>query len=246
MYNIAIIEDDKNYSELMKQYVGNFSRSKNIETDIDAFYSGTEFLASCSEKKYDIVFMDIILPEYDGLEISRRFRKINEEAVIIFVTNMAQYAINGYEVNALDFLVKPVTYINFCLKITKAIKAASSKAVSTIALKSLDDGVKLIKINRISFVESFGHHIVYHIVTDKIKKVVVEITVRDVLNAVEKKLASPKMFRCNKSYIVNLDYVVKVKEGIAFVENGTELKEIPLSRISYSEFMKRLAVVYKS
>lgn len=105
--------------------------------------------------------MDIELPDGNGMEIARRLRKTNKRTLIIFVTNLAQYAVKGYEVRAFDFVVKPVSYYNFMLKFSAALDNLELNKDTEIWIKSKEGRVRL-PASRIIYVEVLKHYLTYH------------------------------------------------------------------------------------
>ena len=121
MITIAIVEDDKKSAKILQDYILRYSEEKQEPLAVECFENGLNFIsdykASC-----DIALMDIEMPHMNGLDTARKLREFDSQIPLIFITNMAQYAINGYEVQALDFMVKPIEYFNFSLKLDKAIR----------------------------------------------------------------------------------------------------------------------------
>ena len=107
MVNIAVVEDNEREREILTEYLKRFSPQFAIEV----FSSAVIFLTDYTPK-YDIVFMDIDMPCLDGMSAAAKMRKLDDRTCLIFVTNLAKYAIKGYEVQAFDFMVKPLTYAN--------------------------------------------------------------------------------------------------------------------------------------
>ena len=119
MYNIAIIEDERDAAQLIRSYLDEYSKSSGEQFTVYEFSNAVRFLENYTAK-YDIVFMDIELPDMNGMEASRRLRMMDKDVILIFVTNMAQCAVSGYEVEAFSFIVKPATYNNFVMKLERA------------------------------------------------------------------------------------------------------------------------------
>lgn len=120
MINVAIVEDDKKAAERLSSFFSKYGAEHGIEFRTVHFESSVNFLSvySCD---YELIMMDIDMPEMNGMELVRRIRERDTEVMIIFVTNLAQYAVKGYEVDAFDFMVKPVTYAEFSMKMLRAV-----------------------------------------------------------------------------------------------------------------------------
>lgn len=128
MINIAMVEDSDSDAKVLTSYLGSYFGGEGIEYQISRYENSESFLAEC-KSGFDIVFMDIELPDGNGMDAAKKFRSIDEDAMIMFVTNMAQFAVNGYEVDAFDFIVKPVKYAAFVMKMNRAIRRLSSIAL---------------------------------------------------------------------------------------------------------------------
>lgn len=104
MIKIAIIDDEKEMSSILSNYVNKYAKEKNIDINMDIFQSSTDFLTNYSG--YDIIFMDIkIKNDIDGMETARRLRLKDSSTTLIFVTSYEQFAVKGYEVMAFDFII---------------------------------------------------------------------------------------------------------------------------------------------
>ena len=119
-YRVVIVEDEVVYLDALKDMLSSYEKEKEVAFNITAYRDIETFLAEY-RKCYDIVFMDIELPGMNGMDGARRLREADSSVVLIFVTNMAQFAVQGYEVNALDYILKPVTYKNFSVKLDRAL-----------------------------------------------------------------------------------------------------------------------------
>ena len=123
---VAIADDDARDAALLKGYVEEYCAKNSIAVLTHIFSDGLEFIRST--ENHDIVFLDIQMGKLDGLETARLLRKIGKESILIFVTNMAQFAIKGYEVDALDFIIKPANAASITYVMDKAMKRTSKNA----------------------------------------------------------------------------------------------------------------------
>lgn len=205
MINLAIVEDDIEAANLLEDFLQRYAQANDIKFNIVLFANGLSFLNGYNSN-FDIVFMDIELPDLNGMKVAQKLRLIDETVTLIFVTNMAQFAVKGYEVSALDFLVKPVTYSNFSLKIQRALKHININSDNGISVKT-DDGVKRISVNNIKYVEVMNHKLIYH-TTDG------DLQAYGQLVNIENSLCGFGFVRCNSCYLVNLRYVSSIKDFI--------------------------------
>lgn len=230
MINIAIVEDDINYQNTLKVFLERYKQERNEEYKIDIFSNALNFL---DEKKfYNIIFLDIEMPFMNGIEAAKKIRETNKNSTIIFITNMAKYAVKGYEVDAMDFLIKPVEYFNLSLKLDKAIKIQKDDSTHNILVNNSSGFMKL-DISTILFVESSLHYVIYYLEDDTIK-------VRDSMKRVEETLKKFHFAKCNNSYLVNLDKISKVQNDDIYI--GKEI--IKISRSKKKEFLDALATFY--
>lgn len=229
---IAIADDEEAMCQQLSQYAAQYSAENGLNAQIDCYRSGEALLraAETAEQPFDLVFLDIEMAQLDGMETARRLRERDSRFVLIFVTNMAQYAIQGYEVDALDFVLKPVTYASFSFRMKKALRRISSAAETLLTLK-LPEGTKLLSSSRITYVEVYAHYLLYHTPEAAYE-------VRGTMRDAQKQLEGSNFVRTGNSYLVNLQYVEEVGKTQVRVA-GVDL---PLSRNRKAEFMQRLAL----
>ena len=229
MYKLAIVEDDDSAAQQLQTYFSQYSDENSVEFDIQRFSNGVDFISDY-QSVYDIVLMDIEMPMMDGMETARRLRAIDENVILIFVTNMAQQAINGYEVNAVNFLVKPVSYFKFSHAISKVIDKIVMRHDEVITVRAKESFYRL-SVREIIYIEVYGHFLYYYTAKGKIEA-------RGSLVQTEKELEPLGFARCNDCYIVNLRYVLQFNsKGVKL--GGCE-EEIPISRRKKNEFLDKL------
>lgn len=157
---VAVVEDEKEQREQLQTYITQYAQEAGMSIEVELFPSGRELLEGYSSK-YDVILLDIEMPEIDGMETARQIRTQDEEVVLMFVTNLAQYAINGYGVGALDFVLKPVNYYTFSVRFARAIARARQRENGQILL-NLPDCVRKINTQQIYYVEVQNRMLHYH------------------------------------------------------------------------------------
>lgn len=227
MISIAIVEDERDYQEQLHRYILRYEQEYGERTELHFFTDGDEILDHYAAV-YDIIFMDVQMRRLNGMDAARRIRKLDENVILIFITNMAQYAIQGYEVSAMNYILKPIAYFPFSQELHKAVRKLKQKDEKYIAV-SQDQGLLRLNVNQISYVESFGHNLTVH--SD-----MGDYTFRGTLKEMEEKLQGAAFVKCNSGYLVNLKYVQAVKQNAAVVGGD----ELPISRSRKKEFMEAL------
>lgn len=202
MINIAIVEDDLQTKNELIAYYSKFASQHQFEINIDAFSTGEQLLFA-RHQKYDLISLDIDLPLMNGLELAKKIREKNSEVLIIFVTNLAQMAIHGYEVQAFDFIVKPLHYYSFELKLTTAFKKISNTQDYYIYVRYQSDLYR-IKSSDLLYAEIQDHYLYYHLATGE------KINQKATIKELEEQLKHLPFSRCNNSYLINLKFVESV------------------------------------
>lgn len=228
MYRIAVVDDDREFSAKLREYLEQYAKENDETFEIEVFYDGAEILKDYTPR-YELILLDIEMPVVNGMEAAQKIREMDESVVLMFITNMAQYAIHGYSVGALDFVMKPISYYPFSMKIKRALKRVQKKEIPTILLTT-SDGVKRLKVSQIYYVEIQGHMLHYYTEEG-------EFVMRGTLSSVEKMLPSSLFAKCNHWYLVNLMHVTEVRKNTTVVGNF----ELEVSRRNRAGFLKALA-----
>ena len=227
MISIAIVEDEDSSAQQMQEYLARYEAESGEVFETVRFCDGDEILENY-RAQYDIILMDVQMKFVDGMTAAEEIRKLDPEVVIIFITNMAQYAIRGYAVDALDYVLKPVSYFAFSQRLKRAIGRMKKRERRFVTVIGPGGGCKL-EVSRLLYVESQGHNLAYH--TDG-----EEITVPGTMKEAEEKLVPLGFFRINKGCLVNLENVDSVRDGCAQVAD----RLLPVSRGRKNDFMEAL------
>lgn len=224
---IAVVEDDEADYLAFKSAIERYGAENHIGFAVDRF-STADMLFTVYKPVYDMIFMDIGLPGTDGFEVSKKLREIDKTVLLIFITNMSRFAVRGYEVGAFDFIVKPIKYGNFKIKLSRAVERLNVDADRKIKIHS-QDGLRIVSVSSIAYVEVVNRSLIYH-TTDG------NIVSYGSLKNVENVLPAKCFARCNSCYLVNLRYVYAVS-GYTVTVAGDELA---VSRAKKKEFLQAL------
>ena len=228
MLEIAIVEDEESYKNTLCEYLRKYETETEEEIHISVFTDGDEIVENYAAK-FDIILMDIEMQFRNGMEAAHKIRESDTSVIIIFITNMAQYAIQGYEVDALDYVLKPISYFAFSQRIKRAVGRMKRREEHYINIVS-KNGVNKVAVSEIGWIESEGHRLTYHA-----KDQVYESTLHS-MKEIEKQLEDYNFYRCNKGYLVNLAHVKAIRDGWAILTNG----QVMISRAKKSDFQKAL------
>ena len=198
MYRVLVVEDEADEAATIKSHLERFGSARGV--DFSVTWLKTAFDLISQSGKYDLVFLDIDLPGINGMEAAQLLRIYDEVTPIIFVTNLAQYAVKGYEVDALDFMVKPVGYYDFSLRMEKALRKLSANVGRTIPVTTTD-GVRVVPFARLDYVEVRNHDLIFHVADDE------PLRVRGNLSAFERENAGGPLLRISKSVLVNMERI---------------------------------------
>ena len=179
---------------------------------------------------FDVLFMDIQLNMMTGMEAAERIRRQDSRVLIVFVTNLAQYAVEGYQVNAFDFILKPVDYNGFAMKLDRIARELEHRSDDVFVNLKTKDGYVRLNVARIAYVEVRAHDLIYHADGET-------VAVRGTLKNAASELEGRYFSLCNSCYLVNLACVKRANKTVV-LNTGEEL---PISQGKRKQFLSELA-----
>lgn len=228
MVKIAIVEDSKSYAQEMKGFIHRYEQESGENFQITVFEDGEDIVTNY-QAVYDIILMDIEMQFMDGMTAAKKIREVDEEVAIIFITNMPQYAIHGYAVNALDYVLKPISYFAFSQRLDRVISCIKKKTRNYLSIR-VKGGSKRIAMDDIYYIESQGH------VLTVFTKSGTEIT-SGTMKEMEEKLEKFHFCRCNNGYLVNLEHVDSIQNNCVIIGGSS----LTISRPRKKIFQQTLA-----
>ncbi len=221
--NIAICDDEKLQVDLLEKYVRSWTSKNNILVNIEAFYNAESFEFNWSmDKKYDILLLDIEMPGKNGVELAKRIRTEDDIIDIIFISAISDYIAEGYDVSALNYLIKPVKESKLYECLDKAMEKIP-KEEKTIIINVEGENHRIIQ-NDILYIESVGHFLEIHTVDKK-------YSTRKNIGDIEEELDNNILMKCHRSYMVGLKHIRKIGKTDILLDNN---HIIPVSRRLYS------------
>ncbi|MCQ2798669.1 MAG: LytTR family DNA-binding domain-containing protein [Bacilli bacterium] len=230
LIKIAIVEDSPEDLSNCVALLEKYSSEKGLNFDIETFNSGDSF-SMHYKSQYDFIILDINLSLSNGIDIARDIRLKDEEVIIMFATNLAKYATHGYEVDAIDFALKPLSYASFYLKLEKVMKRLSSRDNSFIMVVC-KDGMYKLDISSILYIEVISHDIIFHLTNGT------EMVTSGTLKKYEEELKSHWFLRCNSCYLVNARKIRRVDKLDIELVNGKMISISHPKRKAFVEAFK--------
>ena len=222
MIHIAVCDDEKYMSDAIRTMVYDFFRRKNMETVIWQFSGGKELLES--DKTIDILFLDIQMKDMDGMETARILRGRKFKGFLIFITVLKEMVFDSFEVQAYDYLVKPIEKKQFEKTMERLFLSMQDSCEANLLIQKGYES-SIIPFDDIVFCEIIDRKVYLHLASSE------TIDYYDRIENLESKLDG-RFFRCHRSFLINLKYLKSYKNQTAYMENGTE---IPVSRLRSKE-----------
>lgn len=234
---IAICDDDALLRGALKRYIENWAEKRQITISIHEYASAEIFLFHWSpEENFDILFLDIQMPNMSGVELAEIIRRVDKDLIIAFVTGSMDYVLEGYKVKASNYLVKPVREED-CAKYLDEVYEELSNADGKHLLINAPGKVRKINYQDIYYFESFAHDVVVHINEHGRRE---ELQFKKNIGELEAELANTQFIRTHRSFIVNMNHVSSVEKTCLILDDKTSIQISRANwKLVYDTFIRR-------
>lgn len=231
---IAIVDDEIREQEIIAKYIGEWAEAKKELVEFFYFDSSEGFLFSWEDvKDYELLVLDIEMGKISGLELAKKIRLEDKRIFIIFVTGYDEYMQYGYDVSALQYLIKPVNKERLFHALNKL--SEKEETVKSLILNS-ENGVKRIQINNVLYVEAAGHGSIMYTVDEVIR-------LKESFGDIEKQVHPlGEVVKCHRAYLVNLRFVSAIQNSNLILDNGENL---PISRSQMKNVQREFLRYYR-
>lgn len=232
MITVAVCDDSMAIVKAMQEHLKEYGKETNHELRIFTFTSGEELLENYS-CKYDILFLDIKMTGVTGIQVAQKIREQDKKVIIIFLTSLIQYAVDGYKVNAANYIIKPLKKKRLMMEMDHWISELEQKEEPFITIHN-DSGTYKILLKTISYIETFNRNILIHSSQGN-------ILCYWKMKEIEEKISQYGFSRNHSSFLVNLFYVENIEKSDIKLVTGELL---PIGKSKKKEFMQKLALYW--
>lgn len=229
MIRVGVVEDDPQSIDRLLSHLDRFQREYGERFHVGAFEDGADILAEY-RPDWDVLLLDIQMAHVDGMTTARLIREVDSEVIVVFVTSSPHYAVSGYEVGALSYLLKPVGYASFEQEMQRVLVRLRQRDRRDLLFSAVDGRHHRVALDDIVYIESIRHRIQIHTLD-------ADFGVVSTLKAMEAELAPAGFIRCHSGLLVNLRHVTAVEGSDCRMRGGAKL---PISRPRKREFLEAL------
>lgn len=223
MLRIALCDDEEVFLKYEQRIIEEYLENLGYKYAIELFTDGEELMALEREiVKFDIIFLDIKMKKVDGMEIAYKLQKYSQKPFLVFVTAFVSYALEGYKVNAVRYLIK--NYQNFESAVSECLDAILREKNVSKAVFEFKEGYRKINLKELIYIESSLHKLLFYMINGEI------FTMYDKLDHISQQLEDYSFIRIHKSFLVNLRYIVGIKRYQAELQSGIRLN---ISKANY-------------
>lgn len=234
--NCIIVDDDQLSRKVLSEHIRK-SSFLNLSGAYDNAIEARNILAG--KKDIDLVLLDIQMPDMDGFEL---LSSLERPPAIIMVTTNEEMAVKAYDLDVIDYLIKPVSYSRFCKAVDKVIRYQNKNIRENVGQQEvfIKKGSTLVKLKLIDIVavEALENYVVVH--TDKEK-----YTIHFTMKAIEQQLPSLIFVRVHRSYIVNKSRIEMIRDNSVELSGEPEISNIPIGKSYRDSLLKEINVMLR-
>ncbi len=219
--SILICDDLPEERQNLSRMLRNYEAGADVELDLETAADGAELLAMWKPERWDLIFLDIYMPQLNGVEAARRLRKLDDRCEIVFATTSREHGMEGYELHAMDYLTKPFTQQDVDGAMEWFLqKRAEQRRELLLRTQSAEESIPA---QSIIYIESRGHTCLIHAADQ-------DVSTRKGIDELASEL-SAAFFRCHKSFLLNLAHAVRIEEKAFLMDDGSS---VPISAANLS------------
>lgn len=212
MVRVAVVDDEVEMLEYLENSIAKAFEELNAEVEIFAFDNGSELVRQQSEMNFNIIFLDLEMPEMDGFETARRIRDTDSKVVLVFVTNREDLVFDAFQYDVTAFIRKKCLNEEWMDAVWKAYKKAISRL--SVQLFKTEQGEIYLRTNEILYFSSQGHNVTIHLINGE------SFRVYYTLEQLESMLVSGDFVRCHSGILVNCSHIYSInKDNIMLTGN---------------------------
>ncbi|TCO72189.1 LytR/AlgR family response regulator transcription factor [Marinisporobacter balticus] len=231
---IAVCDDEIIFQRQLMAFLNDYYKS--LDVVIETFSSGEELLQEYrSGQFYDLLFLDIELGGLDGIATAQKIREYDSKGMVVFLTSHTEFAMEGYEVSAIRFLSKPIMETKLLETLREINNRIQQRKKLILHINSEDI---VIDLENIIYMESMRNDVyLYVMMGNRKEERLEEIKVRKRITELDEELNENQFYRCHRSYIINLDYVISYNKNKVKMKMD---KMIPVSRGKEKELRDKI------
>lgn len=229
MISIAICDDSADMVRSLDENIREYANKTGKEIRTFLYQDGVKLLEDYSGK-FDLIFLDIKMPGMNGIEVAGKIRRKDARVIIIFLTSLVQYALDGYKVNAANYLIKPVGKLRLGAELDRWTREIEQRDDPYICIHN-DNGDYKVFLRNVSYIETYSRNLLIH---TEPQNIMCYRKMKDL----ENEIGAYGFARNHTSYLTNLYYVSSIEKNDVKLTTGVR---VPLSKAKRREFMEKLA-----
>ena len=223
MLQLAICDDNIDELTNMVHLIDQYRLSKNLDCEYAVFQNGFELISALEKgKRFDLYFLDIIMPGFTGIDAAKGIREFDKTAPILFFTSSPDFALESYSVQAVNYVLKPITKDKLFIILDDVLEHVKAEEKKDAIIVKSNEGIQRILISNLVFAEVIGRYVLYHLRSGKVVECAESFSsVCDTL------LKFGCFVRTHRSYIVNMQYVDMIENNKVTLQT---LSSVPIAQ----------------